>query len=271
MMRNTRKVRLALVCASIIGICLMFAGIGHAKIDIKTVAGLWLLDEDDGDIAKDSTENGNDGSIVGNAKWIDGKFGTALELDGGTAALDIPFEAIDINKDQTFSVWFKTEIDADIHARVLHVSMAAGYRLWMFIYRSGHGMKGQMGFGYRNGENLLHMNNGTPLNDGTWHHAVSVFDHATKQASLYIDGKRSTQKTIAGMEFNASLGKLCIGSAGPGSFLPGEIDEVAVFNVALKEEDIQAIMNKGLDGALGLTAVEPGGKLATIWAATKAR
>ena len=269
MMKFVRGARLALVC--VIVISLMFAGISYAKIDPKTCVGMWLLDEDDGDVAKDSSEKGNDGTIVGKAKWIDGKFGTALELDGGTASLDIPFDAIDINKDQTFSVWFKTEVDQDIHARVVHVSMMAGYRLWMFIYRSGHSMKGQMGFGYRNGENLLHMNSGTPLNDDTWHNAASVFDHTTKQASLYIDGKRSTQKTIAGMEFNASLGKLCIGSACPGDALPGEIDEVAVFNVALTEEDIQAIMNKGLDGALGLTAVEPGGKLAAIWGATKTR
>ena len=51
----------------------------------------------------------------------------------------------------------------------------------------------------------------------------------------------------------------------------GLIDEVAVFNVALEEEDIQDIADKGLKAALGLAAVYPAGKLPAIWAAIKSQ
>ncbi len=37
----------------------------------------------------------------------------------------------------------------------------------------------------------------------------------------------------------------------------------------LLEEDVQIIMNEGLDRALSLTAVHPTGKLTTTWAAVK--
>ena len=268
MMKIVKKVRLALV--SVIAISLMFAGISHAKIDFNTCVGLWLFDEDDGDVAGDSSQNDNDGTIVGNAKWVEGKYGTALEFDGVAASVNIGIDLLDLNKDQSFSMWFKTEIDMDIHARVLHAPFLGGYRLWLFIYRNGHPSKGRLGFGYRAGDIPLEMNSGIPLNDDAWHHAGAVFDHAAKQASLYVDGARLAQKTIAGIDFGATEEKLCVGSACPGDFLSGVIDEVAVFNVALTEDDVNEIMNKGLDGALGLTAVEPGGKLAAIWAGVKA-
>ena len=108
-------------------------------------------------------------------------------------------------------------------------------------------------------------------NDNNWHHAVAVFDHTAKQGLLYIDGKLDAQSGIGGIKFNDPQGKLCIASACPGDFLPGQIDDVAVFNVALKEGDIKSIMDKGLKKVLDAAAVSPMGKLTTIWAATKAQ
>merc|ERR1711964_760842 len=43
-----------------------------------------------GTAAKDAAGKGLDGVIKGNAKWVNGKFGKALELDGKTAYVEIP-------------------------------------------------------------------------------------------------------------------------------------------------------------------------------------
>ena len=48
----------------------------------------------------------------------------------------------------------------------------------------------------------------------------------------------------------------------------GTIDDVAIFNVALTQDDIKSIATKGLISAL---AVSPAGNLAATWAAIKAR
>ena len=88
MMKAVRKARLALVCVSIIVISLMFAGVSYAKIDPNTCVGMWIFDENEGDIAKDSSGKGHDGTIQ-NAKRVDGKFGAALELDGATSTVEI--------------------------------------------------------------------------------------------------------------------------------------------------------------------------------------
>ena len=46
----------------------------------------------------------------------------------------------------------------------------------------------------------------------------------------------------------------------------GILDEVAIFNVGLTKDDIQAIMNRGLEGA---GTVDLSGKLPTTWASIK--
>ena len=46
------------------------------------LVGHWTLDEGSGNIAQDSTANGNDGTFVGELKWITGKMGGALDFDG---------------------------------------------------------------------------------------------------------------------------------------------------------------------------------------------
>ena len=66
------------------GIILFIAYQGEAAIDPKTIVGIWLLDESKGDVAEDSAGNGHDGEIVGGPKWVEGKFGDALQFAGSS-------------------------------------------------------------------------------------------------------------------------------------------------------------------------------------------
>ncbi|MCD6505613.1 hypothetical protein J7M22_03210 [Candidatus Poribacteria bacterium] len=71
------------VCLSLTAILfLLSVGSSSAKLDPATCVGAWLFDEGSGTVAKDSSGNGNDGTIKGGAKWVDGKFGKALEFNG---------------------------------------------------------------------------------------------------------------------------------------------------------------------------------------------
>ena len=69
-------------------------------------------------------------------------------------------------------------------------------------------------------------------------------------------------------------GPLGIGAGGIGGTVgpvEGVLDEAAVFDVALTEEDVVDIMNNGLEGALGITAVSPLSKLSTAWGQIKVK
>jgi len=61
---------------------LLFIGQTVAKIDPKTLVGAWLFDENQGNTAKDASGNGNPGTLDKTPKWVDGKFGKALEFNG---------------------------------------------------------------------------------------------------------------------------------------------------------------------------------------------
>ena len=76
--------RFTLVVISLIIISLMVANVSHAKIDKKDIMGMWLFDEGKGDTAKDSSGNKNDGTLMNDPKWVDGKNkpSKALEFDG---------------------------------------------------------------------------------------------------------------------------------------------------------------------------------------------
>ena len=69
-----------------------FSEICDAKLDMKTVVAMWLLDEGGGEQIADASGNGHDGRFVGGrVKWVDGKFGKGLEFtQEGWAEMNAP-------------------------------------------------------------------------------------------------------------------------------------------------------------------------------------
>ena len=53
-----------------------------AEIDPATIVAGWLFDEGKGNVVSDLSDNGHNDEIQGTPKWVDGKFGKALEFDG---------------------------------------------------------------------------------------------------------------------------------------------------------------------------------------------
>ena len=76
-----------------------------AKIDPDTVSGLWLFEEGGGDVAVDSSDAGNDGTIVGPKKWQDGKFGKALEFNGNDVYVEVQANDSIILEELTIVAW----------------------------------------------------------------------------------------------------------------------------------------------------------------------
>lgn len=263
-MKN-RAITLTLVGVSLILISI-FTGQSYAKIDPKSIVGIWLFDEGEGEEAFDSSDNGNNGRISGEPEWVEGKFGKALDLDGVDDCVDLGTD--ESLKPQRFTVvaWFSTrKLDGYGH-----------------IFQSGHDWNDMAGIllrvhqdGYFQGAmatgpgNTASWCNGPALSDDTWYHAALTFDGTT--LTLYLDGKKA-DSTGGGEIFYDNV-PVRIGSHPDSltSLFDGLIDEIALFNVALAENDIKDIMNNGLEKASGISAVSTAGKLTTTWASIKAR
>jgi hypothetical protein len=102
-----------------------------------------------------------------------------------------------------------------------------------------------------------------PLDE--WFHFVGVFDNGN--VHTYINGEVGSSVVEPSDTVDDGDLPVYIGCVVPDSMLfVGELDELAIYNRALTEEEIRADMNDGISAA-----VEAGGKLAVTWAGVKRR
>ena len=254
---------LIVVCVSLMIICLVFTAQSSAEIDPETIVGLWLFDEGAGNVAKDSSENGNDGKLMNGPKRVAGKFGKALEFDNKGTYVDCGNDkSLDVNS-FTLSVWvFPTVIDASTHEMI-------GGKGWSGTERSYYLsiLQGKAFVSFRNPGNTAQadVQGNTSLAKSTWYHIAGTHDRAAKKATIYVNGVKENEKTID-YDVMVTPKTVLIGNLGDHElFFGGKIDEFAIFNVALNETDIESIM-KGFPSIL---AVSPKEKLTTTWAGIK--
>jgi hypothetical protein len=253
------KVRYLLIGVTVLFIVGLLTTSSYAKLDLKTCVGMWLFDEGSGTVATDSSGNKNDGKLMGTPKWVDGKFGKALEFDAvGASYVDILKSASLNSASFTISLWAKPS-----QLRVQGLADKTPAPQWRIFMNGGGGniefdaLPGEIG------------NVTTPATAvGRWDHIVATYDSASKTAKTYFNGTLSNQAANVDM-LNTSPVNIHIASA-EGPRFNGVIDEVAFFNVALEAGDIPTLMTKGLKESI-ITAVDLSGKLATTWASLKSQ
>jgi hypothetical protein len=275
---KAKAIRVTLVWLGLMLIGLLFADSSYARIDPQTVAGLWLFDEGDGDVAEDSSGNGNHGTIVGNADWVDGKFGSALEFDGSSHVSVNDSESLDMTDQVTVMFWVRTEKKMADMWNDRQAIVGKHY----LEYEVGIYMGGQLhtytndgtGGGYDEGI-MASIGGKLPDKDadwelGKWYHIAWTLNGQHEIA--YVNGIKIGEHNKAHADTMPGTNPLEIGRRVGGSIpLTGAVDEVIVINVALEEEDIQLAAEQGLERALGIAAVSPAAKFSTTWAAIKAQ
>lgn len=243
------------ICMTIMLLIGLIATSSRAEIDPKTVVGIWLLDEGSGTKTRNASGQGHDGEIMGDVVWVEGKFGMALEFPGTlTDCVEIESTPeLRITDQITLMGWINTTItpSADIVGkddgtdRNYNIHVANSGKLFL------------------NGGGRVAMPGNTSVIDGEWHHVAGTWDGNT--ARIYIDGVEEASNPFAGPIATSDV-PVKIGLRGNGEgvdrIFTGAIDEVAIFNVGLSEEDIQHLM---LNGLQQLAPVELYGNMATTW------
>jgi hypothetical protein len=256
--------RITGICLSLICV-LLFAALSHAEIDPGAIVGAWLFDEGEGDTAKDFSGNGRDGSIVGDAKWVGGKFGTALEFNGTNVWVNVP--EMEPLEQVTIAKWFyMTGRVGAWRCFFNHNGWSQGFTHYQFrpdnkmefcIHSNANGGR-HTGF-----EGSAFTADDSVLNE--WHHLAVVYNSTESNIKVYFDGELDMESEWGALP--ASFGPGRIGSwDGGGREWQGMLDEVIIFNSLLEEDDITKLMNSGLKEAL---SVEPAGKLASTWGQIK--
>jgi len=187
----------------------------------------------DGD-ADDSSGNNLHGTEMGDPTYEAGVFGQAINLDGDGDYVDCgdPTE-FDITDFITFTYWIKvTAFD-----RGWNTVLARGDDSWRssragtnnFMEAAVGGTAGNYTYGV------------TPVDDGEWHHIGWVYDGTMNY--LYLDGEIDATEDNSG-QITVSSYPLYIGtnSQHTDRFWNGLIDDVMIYNRALSQEEVQAVM-----------------------------
>jgi hypothetical protein len=250
--------RLGLFLASFAIASLFVVCFAHAGIVPESMVAAWLLDEGEGNVIEDFSGNDHEGSIAGAIEWIDGKFGEAIEFSGGS--INVPdHESLNFD-DESFTVviWFNFDESQDWN-RLLRERTPSpwgeGNPGWE-IQTEGLQIHWSL-----DDEAGNHQRTSYPdVGNGEWHHTAMIVNRDDDMLVSYMDG--ADKKTVNIANIDSVTGSLPVTFGGG---YRGSIDESALFNVALEEEDILDIMNLGLAEAVKPEAVSPSAKLATTW------
>jgi hypothetical protein len=254
------KVRCLLIVVVVLFATSILTNQSYAKIDPKSIAGLWLFDEGNGDVAKDSSGNKIDGTIT-KAKWVDGrkKPSKALELDGSSSYImvhiGVPPQSISI------AAWIYPTDGGVVFAENGQQALDGGwYDSHMEVLSTG---EFKVGFwtGAEQGISLGKF----PLNN--WYYVVMTYEKKDTSIKGYVNAELKQSGNLVKLypgDLWYGIGGKTATNLGDGTFFNGLIDEAAVYNVALTADDI-------LQNYKTANAVDSADKMATTWASIKAR
>jgi len=232
--------------------------VSHAAVDPNTAVGVWLFDEGAGDMAGDSTGNGNDG-VIEVATWANGMFGKALSFEGDAGVAVDSTDRLNNGGQYTLMAYFYASALNDYHLLIAKDgqylmridSPAEGGKMSPFVNLDG-------GWEPRASAIVPEVN--------TWYHYAVTYNSGTGKLTVFVDGVASGESDRVGNP-TANDNEVTFGHWGGGSRFRGLIDEVAIFDAALSEADIKSIADNGLANVLGLgtSSVELAGKITTTW------
>ena len=221
---------------------------------------LYTFETGAGNTVKDLSGNGNDGELMG-PKWGEGNPGGGLTFGGNGPRdfVEIPdSESLDLVEGLTVEMWVYLEAwsTAGGTGATKELAYKVGPRDNKKVLIRLTTDKQAWGAAVVHGKTEL------PLKK--WVHIAGTYDGKSGEGKIYIDGVLDGEGKIDG-DIVPNNDVLWLGR-GAGPFLEGRMDEVRISNIARSEQEIQELMNKGIEGVL---AVKPQDKLATTWGKLK--
>jgi hypothetical protein len=209
--------------------------------------GLWHIDEGVGTTANDETANDNDGTISGpvwaGPTWVDGKNGgTALDFDGTDDYVSVPDSgSLDITGEITLEGWIKPSA-VYTGGDWKYDDIIVAKRMAYYLRIDENGKLAFYGYGLSPGGWITGSDMSSYIN--TWVHVAATYDGAT--VKLYIDGQEDTSASHTG-SIQTSSHPLTIGWVNYNRFFDGAIDEVRIWDRALKPCEVQLAMDGQLE------------------------
>lgn len=247
-------------------LCLAAVGFPAARgeIDPGTIVALWLFDEGTGKEVEDSSGNGHKAVLKDGApNWVRGKYGGGFEFTG-VEYFEVENSAAELSfggtKPFSITAWALPRgggyVVTKFNRHVIgeYILMITGSNTVLFHREvAPWGLSGTK-----------------PLTPGEFGHVAITYDG--KKMRIYVNGELDVEQDRGAQNTDLTTpvligGRFINGKPDPSDRFKGILDEVAIFNVALTQEQIEEVM-KGLAPA---KAVSPLTKLTTVWGELKRR
>ncbi len=200
----------------------------------------------DGDF-KDSAGN-NHGYTQGNVDFVDGAFGQAARFDGTPTSrviIDNPTEALDLS--DSFTIVAHVKWKAEVNERVSHAGIITkGEHPNQPTYRLHHAVaipstnRNLVEFATGTTGNQNNFVQGITLEKNNWYQITGVYNKQNEEIYIYVDGRLMGVQSASG-DLVQSNDPVHIGGYTTRNFV-GLIDEIQIYNRALSQDHIQAIV-----------------------------
>lgn len=194
----------------------------------------WPFDETEGTTAADRSSNSHPATLEGGAKFVPGKIGNCVMLDGKTGYLRVEgFKGVTGTTPRTIAAWVKTQAAS---GQIVSWGSSEPGKRWTFGFIRGRiGVTPQGGYLYVK----------DPLHDDNWHHVVVTMEEGSPpnlhdHVKLFVDGRPAEIHDIGlldlwpietGDELDVTIGR----------GFSGLIDDLRIYNRALTEEEIRSL------------------------------
>ena len=218
---------------------------------IPGLAAAYSFDEGSGTTVKDSSGNGNNGTI-GTATWTPyGKYGSALSFDGVTSFVTINDSAsLDLTTGMTLEAWVDPPTADSTWSDIIYKGKGGVDNYYIeasspFNYAPGCG-------GVLGGTSTTIFDTNQLTLAQVWTHLAATYDGSLLK--FYVNGTQVASQPQTG-NIMTSTGTLQIGGdTSNGQYFTGGIDDVRIYNYALTPAQIQTDMNTPVGIAPGAPA-----------------
>ncbi len=207
--------------------------------------GAWGFNEGTGTTARDSSGNGNNGTLGGaGVTWAaGGKNGAALSFDGASGNVTVPnATSLSFGSSYTLEAWVRPSTLSGWQT-ILIKETTSGCGYWLQTFGTN------ISSGFSNGGCRDHTSSGPAVPLNQWSHVAAVFNDAANTYTLYLNGAaiQTVSETTAPVPNSQAL---VFGQSGCTSCgferWRGLLDDVRIYGRALTTSEVQADMNSGL-------------------------
>ena len=229
----SRKYICLLIAVLTFGFVPMSFAAGFDPDTDPSLVGHWTFDEGAGPIAGDSSGNGNNGTLLGGTKWVDGPWGGAVEFDG----ID---DYIDTGNTENLEKWTICCLAMSPAAPSGGSPTGPVHREQNYQFDWNHSDATYRAGTAINVGGTWYAAKYEPLEADTWYHLVGTYDGETLCA--YRDGQLITANTTPSGKPSSEANTLKFGRhALAAQYFRGKVDEARLFRRALTADEIKVM------------------------------